>query len=110
MLIHRGQAVPVMDLAQVTEGRPCANRLSSRIVGVRAEVEGGLRQFGVLAERVGLCESQQQPASPGDEAAGPGALGELRLDEQGVFQLVEISRLVTKDRQAFLFPIAEKER
>ena len=56
LLIYRGTATPVMDLAQLTEGLPCPNRLSSRIVVLQTELEGISRRFGVLAEQVGLRE------------------------------------------------------
>jgi chemotaxis-related protein WspB len=109
MLICRGSATPVLDLGQLTEGTPCPDRLSSRIVVVQMELEGGFRQFGVLAESVGLREMHDEPGPSGGEATGQAALGTLHLDEQGVFQLVEIPRLVSEDRQAILFTAGEKE-
>jgi len=110
MLICRGSATPVMDLSQLTEGRPCPNLLSSRIVVLQMELAGSFRQLGVLAERVGLCEVHEAPGASGGESDRPASLGTLCLDEQGVFQLVAISRLVSADRKALLFPPAEKDR
>lgn len=109
MLICRGGATPVMDLSQLIENRPCANRLSSRIVVVQAELRGSVRQLGILVENVGVREVHRQHDASGGEVDGPAAVGTLHLDEQGVFQLVDISRLVSEDRQAFLFPAREKE-
>jgi len=110
MLLRRGSATPVVDLSQLTEGRPCPGRLSSRIVILQMELGGRYRQFGVLVERVGLREIQEGPRGSGREVDAPAALGTLHLDEQGLFQLIDIPRLVSGDRQAILFSTAEKGR
>lgn len=109
MLICRGIATPVMDLSQLVEGTPCPNRLSSRIVVLRIELGGSFRQFGILAESVDLREVHDEPEGAGRQSDGPAALGTLRLDQEGVFQLVDMPRLVSADRQALLFPTATKE-
>jgi chemotaxis-related protein WspB len=110
MLIYRGAATPVVDLTQLTEGMPCPNRLSSRIVVLQTELRGIPRRFGVLAERVGLREMLADRGEPGRETAGPAALGKLGLDDQGIFQLVDIALLLPEDRQAILFPTVEEHR
>jgi chemotaxis-related protein WspB len=109
VLVYRGAATPVMDLAQLAEGRDCLNRLSSRIVVLQTELGGISRRFGVLAERVGLREAHAAPGEAGSDTGGPTTLGKLRLDEEGVFQLIDIRRLVSEGRQEVLFPAAEKE-
>jgi chemotaxis-related protein WspB len=109
VLIYRERTTPIVDLTQLTDGMPCPNRLSSRIVVLQAELGGSLRRFGILAERVGLREIDQQPGKSGDEADGPAALGTLHLDEQGVYQLIDLSRLICEDRQAILFPATAKQ-
>ena len=98
-----------MDLAQLTEGRPCANRLSSRIVVLQTELRGIVSASRASWPSRWACASAAMP--PGrrrDQTAGSTALGTLLLDEQGVFELVDIPRLVSEDRQAFLFPAAER--
>jgi chemotaxis signal transduction protein len=110
MLICHGSATPVMDLSQLTEGEPCPNRLSSRIVVLQTELGGSIRQLGVLAERVGLREIREAPGECGGETDGPAALGTLCLDEQGVFQFVAIPRLVPENRRAILFSAISKDR
>lgn len=109
LLIYRGAATPVVDFTQLTEGKPCPNRLSSRIVILRTELEGLPRRFGVLAEHVGLREVGDAPAEAGDETAGGPGWGKVLLDDQGVFQLIDIVRLVSQDRQAILSSAAERE-
>lgn len=102
MAVSRGAAIGVIDLCQLAEGRPCADRLNSRIILMQADIAGSLRKFGLLAENVGLREVPGRPAENG-EAGGPAAMGTLCLDEEGVFQLVDISRLLPSDRQHWLF-------
>jgi chemotaxis-related protein WspB len=109
VLVHRGETTPIMDLAQLTDGKCCPALLSNRIVILQVELRGSVRQLGILAEQVGLREVERQPAGLPGEAGEPTALGGLRLDEQGIFQHIEISRLVSEERQAVLFPF-EKER
>jgi chemotaxis-related protein WspB len=108
LLIHRGSATPVVDLVQLAAGSPCANRLSSRIVILQTELRGIVRRVGVLAEQVGIRECDDVTGQSHDHASGSTALGTLFLDEQGPFELVDIPRLLSEDRQAFLFPAAER--
>lgn len=110
MLIHRGAATPVVDLCQLAAGAPCPNRLSSRIVVLESQLGGTWRRFGLLAEQVGVRELRGAPEEFGGETAEAATFGRLALDEQGVFQLVEIPLLVSEERQAILFPRTEKER
>jgi chemotaxis-related protein WspB len=100
VLIYRGTATPVLDFTQLAEGRRCPNRLSSRIIVLQIELGGSLRRFGSMAEHVGLREIHDDPG----QAGAPTGLGRLCLDEQGVFQLLDMRRLVSEDRQEVLFP------
>jgi chemotaxis-related protein WspB len=107
LLVHRGSAIPVVDLVQLAADRPCANRLSSRIVILQAELQGIVRRVGVLAEQVDVRECGDTTGPSDDRATGSTGWGTRFLDEQGVFELLDISRLLSEDRQAFLFPVAE---
>ncbi|MHB8900002.1 MAG: chemotaxis protein CheW [Thermoguttaceae bacterium] len=108
MLIFRGQAAPVMDLARLTGGAPCPNRFSTRILVLQLEQDATVRQFGVLAEEVNLREVRGDDRPLGEAAAGPANFGSLALDEQGVYQLVDVRLLASGDRQAILFPPAQR--
>jgi chemotaxis-related protein WspB len=108
LLLHRAAATPVMDLVQLTADRPCANRLSSRIVLLQFELRGIVRRVGILAEQVGLREFSDAARQSEDETSGQTALGSLVLDDQGVFELVDIPRLISEDREAVLFSAAER--
>jgi chemotaxis-related protein WspB len=106
VLVYRGTATPVVDLTQLMEERDCPTRLSSRIVVLQTELRGITRRFGILAEHVDLREAVNDPDEASGETVGPTALGTLRLDEEGVFQLIDIQRLVSEGRQEVLFPSA----
>lgn len=110
LLIHRGAAIPVLDLTQLTEQKTCPNRLSCRILVVEAELSGMPRNIGLLVEQVGLSEIQFEPKEKAEEGAGSTAMGRLCLDEQGIFQLIDIRLLIPESRQAVLFPAAVKGR
>jgi len=108
LLIFRGAAIPVIDLTQLTQSMPCPNRLSSRIAIMQIVLKGVPQRFGVLAEQMGLQEFNADPKQSGAETGGQMALGKIRLDEQGVFQIVDPPSLVSEDRQALLFPDTEE--
>ena len=106
VLRRREMAIPVIDLKQLTVAEDCTGNLSSRIIVLETELRGQVLQFGLLAERVAICEfSEGSPKSFG-RAGGPAACGELRLDDRGVFQLIDLSQLISEERQAILFPAA----
>ncbi len=109
LLIFRGAAIPVIDLTQLTQSMPCPNRLSSRIAIMQTVLKGVPQRFGVLAEQMGLQEFNADPKQSGAETGGQTALGKIRLDEQGVFQIVDPPSLVSEDRQALLFPDTEEQ-
>jgi chemotaxis-related protein WspB len=108
LLVYRGAATPVVDLVQLSAGMTCANRLSSRIVVLETELCGSSRRVGLLAERVSLGDFGDAARPTAGQTAGSTALGSLFLDQEGVFELIDIPRLISEDRQAFLFPAAER--
>jgi chemotaxis-related protein WspB len=103
LLIFRGTAIPVIDLTQFTQSMPCPNRLSSRIAVLQILFKGSLQRFGVLAEQLELHEFNADHKRPDTESGGQTAPGQLRLDEQGVFQIIDPSSLLSEDRMAILF-------
>jgi chemotaxis signal transduction protein len=109
LLIHRGAVLPVIDLAQIVESHSCSLRLCTRIVVLEMERQGLARRFGLLAERVGVREWVDTPASAQNNGMDAAALGRMVLDDQGVFQLVDPARLVPEERQEVMFPVAARE-
>jgi chemotaxis-related protein WspB len=109
LLIHRGAAIPVIDLTQHAQGKPCPNRLSSRIVVLEVDVaESGPRRLGILAERVGLRESTIAMTGPGEGVGATGDWGKLLLDDEGLLELLDVPRLVREDWQTALTPAAAR--
>jgi chemotaxis-related protein WspB len=109
LLIFRGAAVPVIDFTQLMQSVPCPNRFNSRIAILQIVLKGIPQRFGVLAEQMVLQEFNADQKQSGAETGGQTALGKIHLDEQGVFQIVDPTSLVTEDRQALLFPDTEEQ-
>jgi chemotaxis-related protein WspB len=104
LLIFRGAAIPVIDLTELSQSTPCPNRLSSRIAVLQAELGCAARRFGVLAEQMDLNELKDEQEQSVAATAGQTALGQLHLDQQGAFEMIDPVRLLAGDRLAILFP------
>ena len=121
---YRGQIVPVIDLCQLIQGRPCHAHLSTRIILVnylsnhpsnekavrsadgrelsRSEVVTHYPSvLGLMAERVvetlNRAESDLIDARMGIETAP--YLGQMVLDEQGMIQCIRIEDLLTEEQR-----------
>jgi chemotaxis-related protein WspB len=98
---YRGEVTPLLDLGRLVGGAPCECRYNSRVLILNLPGPGGSRPAGLLAERVGTAqlpdrEGRQLPLAEGEDAWGP-----LLLDDRGVFQLLDVARLVpAAERQA----------
>ncbi len=93
---YRGEVTPAVDLGRLAGGEPCRCRYNSRLLLVALPAAGGSRRAGLLAERVGTANLLADPRrGPGD---GEGAWGPRLLDEQGVFQLLDVARLLPEAR------------
>jgi chemotaxis-related protein WspB len=108
---YRGRATPLVDLRLLTAGVPCARRWNSRIMVTRLEGDNVPQVFGLLAERVTTAEVDAQPSSraaAGDsEVSG---LGPMLLDDQGMFQLLSLSRLFAADRRTALQSVVSEDK
>ena len=110
LFVFRGSPTPVVDLATLSTGSRSPARWSSRIVLTDSGDEGGSGLVGILVERVTTAELDE----PGEQVeagslSGPGGLGPVLVDEDGMLQLVELSRLITPERRAVLFSSALEE-
>jgi chemotaxis-related protein WspB len=107
---YRGAVVPVIDLAHLMWGTPCAERLSSRIilvrqagrlVGLPGRSEEGIgrddrpRVVGLLAERVteAITLDAARAAPSGLAIADAPYLGEVFFDDTGMIQLLRLDRI-----------------
>ena len=93
---HRGAATPLADFTLLVAGHPCPRRWNSRIILVRTEAAHMPEKIGLLAERVTTAEIDgRTPAAP---PTAMETLGPILLDEKGMFQLVDLSQLLSADR------------
>jgi chemotaxis-related protein WspB len=104
---HRGVATPLIDFTMLLTGRPCPRRWNSRILLVRSEAEDMPKKIGVLAERVTTAEIDEQ-AVPTAPPSAMEALGPILLDGSGMFHLVDLSRLLSRERRDIMQPVLEK--
>jgi chemotaxis-related protein WspB len=107
---YRGRATPLVDLTLLTAGVPCPRRWNSRIIVTRLVAENVPQLFGLLAERVTTAEIDVQPS---DQTTGSDSeisgLGPILLDDQGMFQLLDMSRLFSADRRKALESVLSKD-
>jgi len=103
---YRGEAVPAIDLAEMTAGQPAAERLSTRILVVRLNIDGcGLRLVGVIAEHA-TSMLQKRPEDFVETGITPGTvpfLGPVLLDEHGLIQLIQEQKLLSEKLRRVLF-------
>jgi chemotaxis-related protein WspB len=103
---YRGEAVPALDLAELTTGRPAAERLSTRILVVRLDIDGRRsRLVGVIAEHATSMfrKSPDEFVDTGLTAASAPYLGPVLLDERGVIQWIREQKLLPQELRRLLF-------
>lgn len=106
LIDYRKKIVPVIDICQLTIGRPCLSCLSTRIVVVKYLYrEGDYRILGLKAENV--TEIVDKPVSGFVDscikAEGTPYLGNVFTDESGMIQLIKIDRLISDPVSESLF-------
>ncbi|NIP72203.1 MAG: purine-binding chemotaxis protein CheW [Gammaproteobacteria bacterium] len=108
---YRGAPVPVIDLCQLFEQRPCSAQMSTRIMLIRFPcADGHIRLLGAIAEQV-TETMQAEPAEFADAgieiSEGP-FLGGIARDEAGLIQYVETERLLPEEVARELFAASEQ--
>jgi chemotaxis-related protein WspB len=103
---YRGVPVPVIDLCQLTLGRPAAPRLSTRLILVHyPDGRGTTRLLGLVAEHVVETLRRDaddfQPSGIGDEHAA--CSGRVITDSRGVIQWLDVNRLLPAATRDALF-------
>ena len=102
----RGVSVPLIDLVQLTWGRPAQPRLSTRIILAHyPDGTGQPRLLGLLAERV--TETMTRAASDFKDSGVvvPDApyLGRIVSDARGIVQWIDVEQLRPTDIRDLLF-------
>jgi chemotaxis-related protein WspB len=110
---YRGAPVPVIDLSQLTLGRPAARRLSTRIVLVHYPDETGQTHLlGLIAERA-TQTARYEPSdfvASGVTNAGTPYLGPVLTDARGLLQWIDVRTLLPPPFRDLLFnePVGDR--
>jgi chemotaxis-related protein WspB len=89
---HRGEVIPAIDPGRLACEISCECRFNSRLIILDVPSSDGQRRVGLLGERVSTAHLERE----GDGKRG--AWGPLLLDEHGLFQLIELTRLLPPER------------
>ena len=103
---YRGEAVPAIDLSELTTSQPAAERLSTRILVVRTTIEGcGSRLLGLIAEHATgtLRREASDFTNAGLTLGSAPYLGPVLLDDQGVIQWIQEQKLLPENLRQLLF-------
>jgi chemotaxis-related protein WspB len=103
---YHGAPVPLIDLSQLTLGRPAERRLSTRIILVHYPTDdGGTHLLGLIAERA----TQTVRRAPTDFVAsgvtseGAPYLGPVAPDARGLLQWIDMRTLLSPAVRDVLF-------
>jgi chemotaxis-related protein WspB len=103
---YRGAPVPVIDLSQLTLGRPAARRLSTRIVLVHyPDQAGATHLLGLIAEKA-TQTARHEPSdfvASGVTNAGAPYLGPVATDRRGLLQWIDVRTLLPPSFRDLLF-------
>ena len=102
----RGAPVPVIDVSQLTLGRPAERRLSTRIVLVYyPDAAGGTRLLGLIAERATRTMRRELAdfVPSGVTSEGAPYLGRVDADARGVPQWIDVTTLLPPAVRDVLF-------
>lgn len=93
---YRGTIVPVIDLCQLVQGRPCRMRLSTRIILVDyLAKDGSSHLLGLMAERVTetVRKSKDAFVQPGIRSEDAPYLGGIVMEQQKMIQYIDLDKL-----------------
>ena len=109
MVNYRGQPVPVVDLCQLIENRPCATMLSTRLIliDISEEQDGSTQPcvLGLTAECATetLMRKESEIVDSGISVKNAPFLGGLIHDESGMIQLLDVNKLLHQKVRDVIF-------
>ena len=106
ILNYRGTPVPVIDVSQLTLGRPAERRLSTRIVLVHYPgADGRPRLLGLIAERATQTVRREEKdfVASGVTSEGASYLGPVVADARGLLQWLDVRTLLPPAVRDVLF-------
>ncbi|BAZ50007.1 CheW protein [Nostoc sp. NIES-4103] len=104
---YRGRIIPVIDLCQLMQGKPCGDNLSTRIILVNYCGHNHTKHIlGLMAEQVveTLHKSESEFVDSNIEIDAAPYLGKMILDNQGMIQCIRIEYLLSQAEQVNLLP------
>ncbi len=106
MFIYRGRPVPAIDLSDLTQGQPAAERLSTRIIIMDCpDRRGQSRLLGLVAEKATgtIRKDPGEFVASSLNLSGAAYLGPVVMDDQGAIQWLHEDRLISEPVQRLLF-------
>ena len=103
---YHGTPVPVVDLSQLTVGRPAAQRLNTRIVLVHyTDRQNVSRLLGLIAEKASetIRRDPSEFAASGVNNPQMPHLGKVASDARGLMQWIEVGTLLPASVRDALF-------
>jgi chemotaxis-related protein WspB len=110
---YRGAPVPVIDVSQLTLGRPSARRLSTRLVLVNyPDKAGRTHLLGLIAERATRTVRHEPSDFVASGVADEGAsyLGPVVTDADGLLQWIDVHTLLPPSLRDLLFKESRDDR
>ena len=112
ILNYRGAPVPVIDVSQLTLGRPAERRLSTRIILVHyPDADGQMRLLGLIAERATQTVRHEEKdfVASGVTSDGASYLGPVIADARGLLQWLDVRTLLPPSVRDVLFKQARAD-
>src|SRR5439155_26748169 len=94
LCVCRGQVVPVVDLGRLIADNPCPRRWSNRVLLLSVPLRQSSRLCGLLVESATTATL----AGTDGDATRLSPWGNVLLDEQGVYQLLDLHQLFSRAR------------
>ncbi|MGK7946604.1 MAG: chemotaxis protein CheW [Microcystaceae cyanobacterium] len=106
---YGGQLVPVIDLRQLIQGKPCQKLLSTRIILISPpNAPENATILGLMAEKVTdtITKNQQDFTASQFQDLNSLYLGDMIHDDQGMIQYLRLEHLLSELQQKQLIPPA----
>lgn len=106
--VHRGVVTPVIDFAILAGIGQARSLWSSRVIVLQSQFAHQTRRLGLLFDR---SHAEQVPDQEINQALSSAVQilpwGKTIIDEHGTYCYLDLSNLLSPQRQALLFPIME---
>ena len=103
---YHGKSVPLVDLAELTLGKPSRKWMSTRIIVVKyGDSSSGVHMLGLLAEQATqtVHRKQEDFKDSGARTTSAPYLGAMAIDASGILQRLEINHLLPQSLRSQLF-------